>query len=130
MVVKMYFTSNFLNFLKLGFINTVFSYIVFIILLNYLSYNVSYTISFIATIILSYFLNTKYVFKQKLSFSKFLKFPLVYVAQYLFGILVLNILNIYMNISNYISILIVIVLSIPLTFILSKKILVSDKLTL
>jgi putative flippase GtrA len=116
----------FKRFLGIGIINTIFAYIVFIILLQVLNYNISYTISFMATIILSYFLNSKYVFKQKVSLSKFIKFPLVYIVQYLFGIVVLNILNIYMNTSNYINMLIVTILSIPLTFILSKKIIGSN----
>ena len=112
----------FKRFLGIGIINTIFAYIIFIVLLQFLNYNISYTISFIATIVLSYFLNSKYVFKQTLSINKFLKFPLVYIVQYLFGIVVLNILNMYMNTSNYINMFIVTIISVPLTFILSKKI--------
>ena len=112
----------FKRFLGVGLVNTIFAYIIFIILLQFLNYNISYTISFISTIVLSYFLNSKYVFKQKASISKFIKFPFVYVGQYLFGIIVLNILNIYFQTSNYINMLIVTMLSIPLTYILSKKI--------
>jgi putative flippase GtrA len=112
----------FKRFLGIGIINTIFAYIVFIILLQVLNYNISYTISFMATIILSYFLNSKYVFKQKVSLSKFIKFPIVYVVQYLFGIVILNLLNIYMNTSNYINMLIVTLVSVPITFMLSKRI--------
>ncbi len=110
------------RFLGIGMINTVFAYFIFIILFQFLNYNISYSVSFISTIILSYFLNSKYVFKQKLSIRKFIKFPLVYIVQYIFGIIVLNILNIYFQTSNYINMLIVTIVSIPLTFILSKKI--------
>lgn len=116
----------FKRFLGIGIINTIFAYIIFVILLQFLNYNISYTTSFIATIVLSYFLNTKYVFKQKTSLSKFIKFPLVYIVQYLFGIVVLNILNIHFNISNYINMLIITIVSVPLTFILSKKIIIKD----
>lgn len=124
---KKYVNSNFLNFLKIGASNTLFSYIVFTISLQFFNYNISYTVSFFFTIILSYFLNSMYVFKQKLSVKKFIKFPLVYVVQYIFGVFILNLLNIFFQTSNYINMLIVTILSIPLTFMLSKKIIVTKE---
>lgn len=117
----------FQRFLLVGFSNTLFAYLVFVLFIQLLNYNIAYTISFAMTIILSYFLNSLYVFKEKLSVRKFFQFPLVYLIQYLFGVVLLNILNVYFHTSNYINMLIVTILSIPLTFFFSKRIIYTKK---
>jgi len=115
------------NFILVGVVNTSAAYILFMGFLQTFNYQFAYTLSYIISIVISYFLNSKYVFKVPMSLKKFLQFPLVYLIQYCFGLIILYYLNEYTTIPNFISILIVIILSIPLTFILSKKVLVTKK---
>ncbi|WP_443070040.1 GtrA family protein [Sulfurospirillum sp.] len=113
----------FLKFIVVGFLNTVISYILFIAFLSILNYQASYTLSYCLSIGISYLLNTKIVFNVNRSIKSFLRFPLVYLVQYIFGFIILYLLNQYTKIENHIGILIVIFLSIPLTFILSRVVL-------
>ncbi|MEK3865997.1 MULTISPECIES: GtrA family protein [Paenibacillus] len=117
--------KQFLKFVISGGINTLFTYLVYLLLLQVLSYSMSYTISYISGIFLSYYLNTIFVFKEKVTFRKFLKFPVVYLVQYLINLLMLFVLVEYLNLSKQIVPLIVIVVTIPITYTLSKLIIKS-----
>ncbi|WP_405168767.1 GtrA family protein [Paenibacillus sp. FSL H3-0286] len=117
--------KQFLKFVISGGINTLFTYLVYLLLLQALSYSMSYTISYISGIFLSYYLNTIFVFKEKVTFRKFLKFPIVYLVQYLINLLMLFVLVEYLNLSKQIVPLIVIVVTIPITYTLSKLIIKS-----
>ncbi|WP_254848764.1 GtrA family protein [Paenibacillus odorifer] len=114
-----------MKFVISGGINTLFTYLVYLLLLQALSYSMSYTISYISGIFLSYYLNTIFVFKEKVTFRKFLKFPIVYLVQYLINLLMLFVLVEYLNLSKQIVPLIVIVVTIPITYTLSKLIIKS-----
>lgn len=115
--------KQFFRFLVAGAVNTTFSYLLYILLLAYLHYSWAYTIAYCAGILLSYYLNTYFVFKQVASWSGFAKFPLVYLAQYIVGVIVLWILVQRLSVSPGLAMIAVIGISIPLTFILSKVIL-------
>jgi putative flippase GtrA len=115
--------SEFSKFIVVGIINTAITYIVYIALLGLLGYNNSYLISYILGILISYALNTKFVFNTNYSVIKLIKFPLVYIAQYLINAMVLRVV-IERDITNELfAPILVLILSIPVTFLLSKTIL-------
>ncbi|MDH6370970.1 polysaccharide synthesis protein GtrA [Paenibacillus sp. VTT E-133280] len=118
-------SKQFLKFVISGGINTLATYLVYLLLLGFLSYSMSYTISYISGIFLSYYLNTVFVFKEKVLFRKFLKFPIVYLVQYLINLFMLYVLVEHLNLSKQIVPLIVIVVTIPITYTLSKLIIKS-----
>lgn len=118
-------SKQFLKFVISGGINTLATYLVYLLLLGFLSYSISYTISYVSGIFLSYYLNTVFVFKEKVLFRKFLKFPIVYLVQYLINLLMLYVLVEHLNLSKQIVPLIVIVVTIPITYTLSKLIIKS-----
>lgn len=117
--------KQFLKFVISGGINTLVTYLVYLLLLLFLNYSLSYTVSYVSGIFLSYYLNTVFVFKEKVSFNKFIKFPIVYLVQYLINILFLYILVEHAHLSTQIVPLIVIVVTIPITYTLSKLIIKS-----
>jgi len=88
-----------------------------------LPYLVSYSVAFLFSIFVSYVLNSKFVFKQELELRKAIKYPLVYVNQYVLGALSLYLLVHFLGISKLVAPLLVIVLTIPVTFFLSRRIL-------
>jgi putative flippase GtrA len=114
--------AEFARFLLVGVTNTLFSYLLYLLLLNFLPYLAAYTLSYCAGIVLSYFLNVYFVFRKSVSLGSFLKFPVVYAIQYSLGALVLWIL-VGAGISPNLAMLGVIVVTIPVTFIASRFVL-------
>lgn len=114
---------EFLRFLLVGATNTGLSYLVYVLLLRFFSYLVAYSIAYCLGIVLSYFLNVYFVFKQTASFSSFLTFPMVYLFQYGLGAAVLWLLVEQLGVSPKLGMAGVIMLTIPVTFLTSRYIL-------
>ena len=108
------------KFLVVGFANTVTGYAVYLALNLFISYSVAYALAYVAGFILSYFLNSLWVFKTEPSWKTFFSYPLVYAVQFLINLLCLRILIENLQVSEALSPLIVIVISIPITFVLSR----------
>ena len=115
--------SPFVKFIGVGSINTIVTYVLYLLLLQFVSYQLSYTIIYIFGIWLSYWLNLKFVFQTKSSNKKIILFPLIYLVQYLLGILILYVSIDIFNISEKIAPILIVILIVPLTFVLTKKIL-------
>lgn len=105
-----------------GGINTVISYGLYLLLLELISYWLAYTFSYAVGIVISYTLNTRFVFHARWNWRRLAAYPLVYAVQYVLGLLILSILIEGMGISEKIAPLVVIVISIPLTFLASRRI--------
>lgn len=125
MLLTKHLNKEFLKFLISGGINTLATYLMYLFLLLFYNYSLSYSVSYVAGIFLSYYLNSVFVFKEKISFRKFLKFPLVYLVQYLVNMIMLYILVEYAQLNVQIVPLVAMVVTIPITFLLSKMIIKS-----
>jgi len=113
--------KQFIKFIGVGGVNTFITYLLYLLLLFVLSYKIAYSITYIFGIALAYWLNIKYVFKEKSSTRKMALFPLVYLSQYLIGMLILYIAIEKLGIIKEIGPIIVVIVTLPLTFLLSKK---------
>lgn len=111
--------TEFTRFLLVGATNTLFSYVLYLLLLLAMSPQLAYTLSYAAGIVLSYFLNVHFVFKKKPSLASFLKFPFVYLLQYGLGLVVLTLL-IKFGIDPRLAMAGVILVTIPVTFVASR----------
>lgn len=109
-------------FILMGTFSTCVMYLLYIVLNFLLPYQMSYLISYVVTVVLSYVLNTRYVFKRNMSWRTFIQFPLVYVIQYVMGALSLEIL-VRLGFSVTFAPCIILIVLLPLTFVLSKIIL-------
>lgn len=118
--------NKFIKFIGAGVINTVVSYLLYVILVLFINYQISYAISFIFGIILSFILNTKYVFEVEQTIKKFVLFPLVYLVQYLLGAFMMNIIVEIIGVNKFFAPIIVSLCLIPVSYLLSKKILVRN----
>src|SRR2546423_1121793 len=83
---------QFTRFVFAGAINTAASYAVFLVLLQFLTYLAAYTIAYVIGVAISYLLQTTFVFRTPRSIATALRFPLVYVAQYLVGAALITVL--------------------------------------
>ena len=111
------------RFLLVGAINTLLTYLLYLLLLTFLGYQTAYSITYCAGIALSYFLNIHFVFKKRVSLASFLKFPAVYVIQYALGAAMLWLLVSTAGIPPSLAIIGVIIVTIPVTFLASRFIL-------
>lgn len=111
---------QFNRFLISGGLNTAFSYAVFLGLLRIVSYESAYIASYILGLIAGYYLNSRWVFAQSGSGLKIALYPLVYVPQLVFGTLLLRLLVESLGIPPSLSVVGVIILTIPLNFLLVR----------
>ena len=123
-LLLMKFTDyHFQKFLLAGALNTLFTYLIYLLLLNFTDYRISFTCSFVIGIIISYALNSFMVFGVSLSWRKLFQYPVIYFIQYALAFVLLNIEVEMMGLDPRIAPLINVVLLIPLTFLLTKYIL-------
>jgi len=111
---------EFLRFLIGGGINTLATYLLFIALAAEIDQTVAYTITYIAGIALSYFVNAIFVFRKSASIHTALIYPVIYLVQYLLGLVILSLATMYFSIVKEAAMLIAIAANIPTTFLLSR----------
>ena len=110
------------RFVFWGCINALTSYLIYVFLLLFLPYLVSYSIAYVFGVFISYFLNSKFVFKQELRLSRALRYPLVYVNQYVFGTVSTYLLVHFLRVNKLLAPILALLITIPLTFFLSRRI--------
>ena len=114
---------QFARFLVAGAVNTVASYAIFLVLLQFTPYLAAYTIAYVIGVGISYLLLTSFVFRTPRRVATALRFPLVYIAQYLTGSVVIVLLVEAWGVRASIAAIAAIVASIPVSFLLSRTIL-------
>lgn len=112
------------SFILMGSLSTALMFGIYVTLNLFLNYQISYLISYALTVVFSYALNTRFVFKIPMSWKTFLQFPFVYVVQYVSSAAGLEIL-VRLGFSVTIAPLITIVLLLPVTYFLSRLIMVT-----
>lgn len=117
-----FLSKEFIKFVVVGIVNTASTYLIYLMLLNVLSYTLSYTVSYICGIFISYVLNSYYVFKEEFNYKKMIQYPLVYVVQYVINAVMLYLLVDYLKLEKEYAPLVVILLTIPITYIFSRLI--------
>ncbi|MGQ3889256.1 GtrA family protein [Legionella sp. CNM-1927-20] len=112
-----------LRFLSGGFLNTVLTYAIYLLLKLVISYQWAYLFAYVAGIIFSYSFNAKIVFKVQYSWKVFSYYPLIYIFQYIVSSLLLYILVELEKLNDTIAPLIVILIMIPLSYFMNKLVL-------
>jgi putative flippase GtrA len=108
------------KFLMTGIINSGLTYLIYLLLLFVLNYRVAYLLSFVSGIAIALVLNSKFVFKTALTLRKASGFVAAYGLQLLVGILVLQLLVEHNTVSTSIAPLCVMVITVPLSFLMSR----------
>jgi putative flippase GtrA len=117
-----FINREFYRFVFWGGMNTLAGYVLYALLLQFLPYLAAYSVAFILSVIISYLLNSRFVFKQELRLKKAAKYPLVYVAQYILGTGLMYVLVQLLKVNKLLAPAVVVLLTIPVTFTLSRKI--------
>ena len=103
-----------------GGINTAVTYGLYLGLQFFLPYQVAYAVVFACGIVFSYWFNAKVVFKTAANWKGLFAFPLVYLVQYLLSAVLLSVFVERLGIPQSVAPLTVIVLTIPVTFMLTR----------
>lgn len=114
--------SEFVRFLIAGTANTLLIYLLYLLLLLVANYGTAYSVSYLAGIVLAYWLATRYVFRTAWSWRQFVRFPSVYLVQYLGGLALMLLFVEYFAIDERIAPWIIVAVQVPMTFLLSKRI--------
>jgi putative flippase GtrA len=117
-----FINRDFFHFIFWGGFNTLAGYLIYAALLRFLPYLIAYSITYVIIVSLSYFLNSKFVFKQELKLSKAAKYPLVYITQYLLGMASLYLLVHVLRFNKLLAPALVVLLTIPVTYFVSRRI--------
>jgi putative flippase GtrA len=115
--------STFVRFLAGGLLNTGLTYVLFLGLTSVLPVSVAYTIAYVSGIVLSYLVNVQFVFRSRASVRTVLRFPIVYVVQYLWGLALLSLLVGALGMAPAVAMLVTIATSVPLTFVMARSML-------
>ncbi|MFZ2314363.1 MAG: GtrA family protein [Gammaproteobacteria bacterium] len=116
-------SHRFAYYLVGGCFNTAVTYAIYFSLLHFFPYYTAYTITYIVGILISYYINSVFVFNNSLSLKKMMQFPSVYLVQYFLGVASLYIFVDQMRINANAALLLVIIISVPITYLLSGYIL-------
>lgn len=114
-----------IKFIIVGGINTLNYYVLYLIFLQliHFSYLVSHIVAFLISFVISFYLNCYFVYKVKPTLKKFFAFPLTQVVNMGVQTLLLYVLVDQFDMSPVIAPLLGLIITIPITFILSKWIL-------
>jgi putative flippase GtrA len=110
------------RFLIAGAFNTGLTWLVYLLFLTQIRYQIAYAMAYCLGIATSYLINSRFVFRQPMRWRSALAFPLVYAMQLILGSILLVVLVKVLNVPVQFAPLVVVVLTLPLTFVLSRRI--------
>ena len=113
-------SSEALRFLIAGAVNAAATYAIYLVALQFLPYRIAYSTAYAIGILLAYAVNTSFVFRARWSWKRMLAYPLVYLLQYAIGLACLTFLVEGGWVGKEIAPLVVVVLTLPITFIASR----------
>src|SRR4051794_1914679 len=117
-----YLSGEFVRYVLVGGTNTALTYLIYRLLLLFVPYGAAYTLAYLCGIFIAYVLNARFVFHQPLRWRVAIRFPLVYLVQYLVGVALLAFAVAILHSSDEVAPLVVIAITVPLTFVLSRLI--------
>ena len=118
--------GEFLRFLIMGGTNTLVAYAIYLLLLNWIRYEIAYAIGYGCGIVMAYALSAAFVFRKPMRRRSALRFPLVYVAQFLVSLGLLRIAVEIFSMPEWIAFGFAVVVTIPVTLLLTRWVLHSS----
>lgn len=119
-IKKIFLNKEFIFFIIIGLINT-FNGVVFSFIYSSLfNENLAFVLGYISGLAISYILNSYVTFKEKLSFTKFIKFGISYIPNFIIQNIVVIITFNILGLHKLIAYCLAAIIGIPVTFILLK----------
>ncbi|PZJ39909.1 GtrA family protein [Staphylococcus aureus] len=117
--------AEILKFIIVGGINTLNYYVVYLLLLKllHIEYMISHITGFLVAFVISYYLNCYFVYRVKPTWRKFISFPITQIVNVSLQTVLLYVFLSWLNLPAEIAPFAGLVITIPITFVLSKWIL-------
>ncbi|HGZ9875091.1 flippase GtxA [Staphylococcus aureus] len=117
--------AEILKFIIVGGINTLNYYVVYLLLLKllHIEYMISHITGFLVAFVISYYLNCYFVYRVKSTWRKFISFPITQIVNVSLQTVLLYVFVSWLNLPAEIAPFAGLVITIPITFVLSKWIL-------
>ncbi|HGX1583322.1 TPA: flippase GtxA [Staphylococcus aureus] len=117
--------AEILKFIIVGGINTLNYYVVYLLLLKllHIEYMISHITGFLVAFVISYYLNCYFVYRVKPTWRKFISFPITQIVNVSLQTVLLYVFVSWLNLPAEIAPFVGLIITIPITFILSKWIL-------
>ncbi|HHE6864458.1 TPA: flippase GtxA [Staphylococcus aureus] len=117
--------AEILKFIIVGGINTLNYYVVYLLLLKilHIEYMISHITGFLVAFVISYYLNCYFVYRVKPTWRKFISFPITQIVNVSLQTVLLYVFVSWLNLPAEIAPFAGLIITIPITFILSKWIL-------
>ncbi|HGO5220713.1 TPA: flippase GtxA [Staphylococcus aureus] len=117
--------AEILKFIIVGGINTINYYVVYLLLLKllHIEYMISHITGFLVAFVISYYLNCYFVYRVKPTWRKFISFPITQIVNVSLQTVLLYVFVSWLNLPAEIAPFAGLVITIPITFVLSKWIL-------
>lgn len=117
--------AEILKFIIVGGINTLNYYVVYLLLLKllHIEYMISHITGFLVAFVISYYLNCYFVYRVKPTWRIFISFPITQIVNVSLQTVLLYVFVSWLNLPAEIAPFAGLIITIPITFILSKWIL-------
>ncbi|MCC0936341.1 flippase GtxA [Staphylococcus aureus] len=117
--------AEILKFIIVGGINTLNYYVVYLLLLKllHIEYMISHITGFLVAFVISYYLNCYFVYRVKPTWRKFISFPITQIVNVSLQTVLLYVFVSWLNLPAEIAPFAGLVITIAITFVLSKWIL-------
>jgi putative flippase GtrA len=119
-IKKIFLNKEFILFIIIGVINTFNGVVFSFIYSSLLNENLAFVLGYISGLAISYILNSYITFKEKLAFTKFIKFAISYIPNFIIQNIVVIITFNILGLHKLIAYCLAAIIGIPVTFILLK----------
>jgi putative flippase GtrA len=92
----------------------------YLLLLRFMQYTLAYSVAFVAGIVISYLLNSTFVFRATARARTLALFPLIYVVQYVVGLAVVAIWVDLLGLPDTLAPLAAVAVTLPITYLLTR----------
>ena len=120
-IINLFFDRDFITFIAIGIINVIngiwIAYVYSLIILDPI---IAYIFGFLTSLCISYILNSLFNFKQKISFTKFIKFVINNIFNFVIQIISVVLLINKLKINKLSAYAISAIIAVPITFVLVK----------
>ena len=122
MTTRGYTREQFVRYLIAGATNTALTYGLLLVAMQWIAYLAAYTIVYLLGIAIGYWLQSRFVFRVPIDWRTAVRFPRVYIVQYVVGAVLLWLLVDVARIPATWAALLVVLGTVPLGFFMSRRI--------
>ena len=118
-IIRKIFSMEFIRFGIVGVVATAIHYGIYYILLKYINVNIAYTVGYLISFCINFWLSAKFTFKTEATAKRGVGFTLSHLVNYGLQLLVLNV-SVFLGISKALAPIPVYLICVPINFLLLR----------